>query len=436
MELATAIQTRRSEHNLVDPAPSSDGFIQLLECAATASDYGRLRPWFFVPERIIGADGCPGDRQGNHVHSGALPARDTPSRPAGTVALTAAGGRDLLVVVTDGDWLGRLSFPRRYGEDVMGRGRQQVPGPNTGQLRWLARGVALLAGVVGVLVPAAPTAAASQDAILDGGTVVSLHALDRWVSQAPPLPPSAVNYVALGDSYSSGVGTGVYDPASGDCARSPLSYPALWTAEHHPPRFGFAACSGATTDDVLASQIPALQVETDLVTITIGGNDAGFAPVLETCTFAQSDNTCIGAVDAAEAYVRTVLPGRLTRTYTTIRRAAPRARVVVLGYPRLFDLAPSCSDPLVPNLTRRRKLNEGSDVLNTIIQKMVSQQPGFSFADVRGQFGGHGVCAADPWINGPSVPSSIRPYHPNQTGYREGYLDALDAVTSRGIAAA
>jgi hypothetical protein len=119
-----------------------------------------------------------------------------------------------------------------------------------------------------------------------------------------------------------------------------------------------------------------------------------------------------------------------------MRRTAPRARVIVLGYPRLFDLAPSCSDPLVPNLTRRGKLNEGSDVLNTIIQKTASQQPGFSFADVRSQFGGHGVCAADPWINGPGVPSSIGRYHPNQTGYRAGYLDPLDAVTSRGIAAA
>jgi lysophospholipase L1-like esterase len=274
--------------------------------------------------------------------------------------------------------------------------------------------IALLTGVVGMLTAAAPAAAA----------------------RPAPLPPDAVDYVALGDSYSSGVGTGVYDAASGDCSRSPLSYPPLWAAEHRPASFRFAACSGAATGDVLASQISALRLGTDLVTITIGGNDAGFGPVLASCTLALSDDTCIGAVDAAEAFIRSELPSRLARTYAAIRREAPHAQVIVLGYPRLFDLAPICGDPLVPNLTRRRKLNEGADVLNTVIHKTVSQQRGFSFAEVRGRFASHGVCSADPWINGPSVPPSVGRYHPNQTGYRDGYLDALDAETAHGVAAA
>jgi len=131
-----------------------------------------------------------------------------------------------------------------------------------------------------------------------------------------------------------------------------------------------------------------------------------------------------------------VLPARLARTYAAVRGAAPHARVVVLGYPRLFELTPSCADPQVPNLARRRKLNEGADVLNAVILKTVSQQPGFSFADVRGPFAGHGVCSADPWLNGPSVPTAVGPYHPNQTGYHAGYLATLDAATARGTAAA
>lgn len=255
---------------------------------------------------------------------------------------------------------------RHAGRDVAGR--------RAGQLRWVGRGVALLAGVVVVLTAA--------------------------------------------------------------CARSPLSYPPLWAAEHHPASFRFVACSGATTADVRGNQISALSPDTDLVTITVGGNDVGFGPVLQTCTFAESDRTCIAAVDAAEAYSRSVLPGRLARTYAEIRGAAPDAQVIVLGYPRLFDLAPSCADPLVPNLVRREKLNEGSDVINTVIQKTVSQQPGFSFSDVRDRFASHEVCSADPWINGPSVPTFVGRYHPNQTGYRDGYLDALNAATTRGAAAA
>jgi hypothetical protein len=205
--------------------------------------------------------------------------------------------------------------------------------------------------------------------------------------------------------------------------------------EHHPASFGFAACSGATTADVLASQISALQPGTDLVTITIGGNDAGFGPVLQTCTTAESDRTCFVAVDAAESFEQTVLRDRLSRTYAAIRQAAPHAQVVVLGYPQLFNLAPTCADPQVPNVARRAKLNEGADVLDGVIRS-VSQQFGFYFGEVRGQFAGHEVCSADPWINGPSVPTVVGPYHPNETGYRNGYLAALDVVTARRAATA
>ncbi|HWR49435.1 MAG TPA: SGNH/GDSL hydrolase family protein [Pseudonocardiaceae bacterium] len=299
---------------------------------------------------------------------------------------------------------------------------QGVPGGHAGRRLYVA---ALMGMVVTVLTAATSTAAASQVTISGGSNERSY--------QAPSTYP--VHYVALGDSYSSGVGAPPYDLNTA-CQRSSRSYPPLWTAEHHPASFEFAACSGARTADVLATQISTLQRSTDLVTITIGGNDAGFGPVLQTCTVATSDRTCAAAVDAAEAFERFVLPGRLARTYAAIRGAAPQARVSVLGYPRLFDLAPSCTDPNAPNLIRRRKLNHGADVLNDVIRQTVSRQSGFSFADVRDRFTGHGVCSADPWINGPSVPTVTGPYHPNQKGYHDGYLRALDAATARGGTAA
>jgi lysophospholipase L1-like esterase len=288
---------------------------------------------------------------------------------------------------------------------------------------------ALLTAVVAAAIAAVPTAAASTAA-------ATSPAPGGARGQAPPPAARMVNYVALGDSYSSGVGTGVYDPASGDCARSPLSYPPLWASEHHPAIFRFVACSGATTGDVRGSQITALDPGTDLVTITIGGNDAGFGSVLRTCTVAASDNVCIAAVDAGEQFARSELPSRLARTYAAIRAAAPRAEVIVLGYPRLFDLAPTCGDPLAPNLTRRAKLNEGADVIDNVIYKTAVQQPGFRFVDVRNRFDGHGVCSAEPWINGPSTPTFVGPYHPTQQGYREGYLAALDATSAGDVAAA
>ncbi|HET9257775.1 MAG TPA: SGNH/GDSL hydrolase family protein [Pseudonocardiaceae bacterium] len=269
--------------------------------------------------------------------------------------------------------------------------------------------VALLTSMVGAVVSAAPVASAE-----------------------PPL--TLTGYVALGDSYSSGFGTGVYDVSSLRCFRSPLGYPPLWAGEHHPASFRFAACAGAMTADVLATQISALRPSTGLVTITIGGNDAGFGPVMRTCTLALSDHACFEAVDAAESFTQTVVRDRLAGAYAAIRANAPHARVIVLDYPRLFDLAPGCADPLVPNLARRRKLNEGADVLDDVIHS-VSQRPGFRFTEVRGRFTGHGVCSAEPWINGPSLPPLAGAYHPNQIGYREGYLLALDALTQRSIAA-
>lgn len=295
---------------------------------------------------------------------------------------------------------------------------------NQGLLRVakVRRVTALLAAVAGALTSAASTASAAA-----ATTGEYLH--------GPPVP-STVNYVALGDSYSAGVGTGIYDPASGDCARSPLSYPPLWAAEHRPASFRFVACSGATTGDVRGNQITALDPGTDLVTITIGGNDAGFADVLRTCTVAATDSMCLAAVDTAEQFARTQLPGRLAQAYTAIRGAAPRAQVIVLGYPRLFELTPGCTDPLAPNLTRRAKLNEGADVIDGVIDKAVAGQRGFAFVDVRDEFASHGVCSPDPWINGPSVPTFVGPYHPTQRGYRDGYLAALDASSAGAGAAA
>ena len=94
---------------------------------------------------------------------------------------------------------------------------------------------------------------------------------------------SAAAYVALGDSYSSGVGAGSYIGSSGSCDQSTNAYPALWDAASQPASYVSEACSGATTATVLSSQLGALSSATTLVSITVGGNDVGFSSVMETC---------------------------------------------------------------------------------------------------------------------------------------------------------
>jgi len=222
-----------------------------------------------------------------------------------------------------------------------------------------------------------------------------------------------VDYVALGDSYAAGVGAG-----TGECGRTDASYPARYAAAAGVASFTFVACSGATTAGVLADQVRAVSRTTDLVTITVGGNDTGFVPVLARCSTAATDAGCDQAVRAGERIARYVLPSAVAAVVWAVRAQAPRARVVVLGYPHLFGEGPG-SCPLNP--ARRARIDAGADVLNARIAESVRRW-GAEFVDVRPAFDGHGLCSADPWIVGPGGPGA---YHPTTTGYALGYLPAL-----------
>ncbi len=240
---------------------------------------------------------------------------------------------------------------------------------------------------------------------------------------APSWAGTTIVYAALGDSYAAGVGADVYDPASGSCARSPQSAAALWAAGHPGTSFTFVACSGATTTDVRNNQLSALSGATTQVTVTVGGNDVGFESVLTTCV-TGTDTACLLAIVQAERYTTTVLSGQLDATYAAIRTRAPHARLIVLGYPRLFELTASC-DQSGLDYHKRGMLNHAADVLDqvTSIRTAIA---GATFVDVRPVFSGHGICSTIPWIQGIASPFA---FHPNTTGYSSGYLAALLKVT-------
>jgi lysophospholipase L1-like esterase len=245
---------------------------------------------------------------------------------------------------------------------------------------------------------------------------------------AAPMPAAAAgaNYVALGDSYSSGVGTGNYYADSGSCERSPQSYPARWAAAHGVASFTFAACSGAKTGDVLNNQLGGLSAATTLVSITIGGNDAGFTTVLTNC-ITQSDSGCRTSVTNAENVARGTLPGLLDNTYNAIRARAPGASVVVLGYPRFYQLGGSCILGL--SEAKRGYINEGADVLDSVVGAAAGRH-GFAFADVRTAFAPHEICSSGTsWLHSLDFAHFGESYHPTASGYGSGYLPALTGVT-------
>jgi lysophospholipase L1-like esterase len=240
---------------------------------------------------------------------------------------------------------------------------------------------------------------------------------------AVPANAATVNYVALGDSYSAGVGAGNYDSSSGSCSRSYNSYPYLW-ASSNASNFTDVACSGATTSDVLNSQISALNSSTTEVSITIGGNDAGFASTMETCVL-EGTSACLSAVNTAESYAQNTLPGLLANTYAAISSHAPNAHVVVLGYPHLYQVPGSCLFGISD--TSRTAIDGASDVLDGVISQQAANA-GFSFADVRPDFdAGHEICgSSDQWLNSTTLPISDS-YHPNASGQEYGYLPEFTA---------
>ncbi|SHG64383.1 GDSL-like Lipase/Acylhydrolase family protein [Jatrophihabitans endophyticus] len=240
---------------------------------------------------------------------------------------------------------------------------------------------------------------------------------------SPVAAAAAVHYVALGDSYSSGVGAGDYVDSSGSCDRSTNAYSQVWADAHSPASYTSVACSGATTADVVADQLSALSATTTLVSITIGGNDEDFAGVMKDCNL-KSDDTCVSEIDAAEADARSALSGKLDSLFAQIRDRSPDAELVVLNYPDFYDLDADC---VGLSQTKRTKIDEGIDVLSTVLSGAASRA-GATFADVRPAFAGHEICDDNRWLHSVNFADFGISYHPTEDGHRSAYYPTFAAA--------
>ena len=323
--------------------------------------------------------------------------------------------------------------------------------------------------------------------------------------------------VALGDSYSSGEGAGDYEPwsdnngtdisARNSChvsedawiqktvlpgETSPIG--ALSESADANLDFHFLACSGAETENLLPyysttgtaptngegedgrygqwggmSQLDMgyLDENTTLVTLSIGGNDMKFAPILQACVVAYffsldgdcSDETLDGDVDdileASADRFDTILPASLDAVLTAVRSRAPNAAIALVGYPQIFEGGTQCVNIAEVN---RDWLNDFSVELNDTLSAAanaanVSGQPPVFFVDPQPEFSGHNLCNTSPtvginWLTPvltPGESSALIPYdwgfdingtlasqesvHPNDLGtdlYSDALEDALD----------
>ena len=235
-----------------------------------------------------------------------------------------------------------------------------------------------------------------------------------------------IDYAAFGDSYAAGYGGG---PLLDACGRTAQGYPALLDALNRVKLEADATCAGATalttpadTPVDLPEQVTnaladgTLNRHTDVVTVTIGGNDVRFGAVVAACAGPQLPPGCAPAIEQASTYASTVLAPQLAAQFARIREAAPRATVVVTGYPHLFETG--APGPL--GAEAQALFNQGTDALNAVIAGEVPEDG--VFVDVVDEFSGHGVGSTDPWIR---FEGGAFDLHPTATGYREGYTAAI-----------
>ena len=258
------------------------------------------------------------------------------------------------------------------------------------------------------------------------GAAVAAIGLTGAVAQAA----EARDYVVLGDSYASGLGAGNYRDST--CSQSDgYSYPARWVAKRGRSSFGDTivnkSCSGATVADVRAKQLGDLDRNTGWVTITVGGNDVGFASALTTCAI-YDDRACAATVQAGVGKATTTLPTALDGLFNTIRAKAPNAKVYVVGYPRLVTTGATTVGNCLLSTYERQQINHAADVLAEVVRQRTAARSGFTYVDGRAIFAGHEACTGSPWINKPGDGTAKEAFHPNRTGY-EQYANRLKQIT-------
>jgi streptogramin lyase len=304
------------------------------------------------------------------------------------------------------------------------------------------------------------------------------------IETAPP--PEGV-YVALGDSYSSGEGNPPYELGTNTegetpdkCHRSAAAYGPLLSEDLALAPMTFKACSGAVTNDIFEpnatnpaepAQLSWLRSDTKTVTLTIGGDDAGFVPILERCVAAlpvrlkeflcstdqeleQETQARLTAL-AGGAYATTPPPvpqpiHSVLSVIKAIHAKALSARIYIGLYPLLFGERRNDYSDLIPHLGLTAAcevgldlwigykdalwLNRLGDELDTYIIEAVSMATGkgISVTAVKPRFSGHGFCDRDErWFYPIEFEAPLKittsSFHPTEHGQQMGYEAAFAA---------
>ncbi|MFE7964676.1 SGNH/GDSL hydrolase family protein [Streptomyces cellulosae] len=243
-----------------------------------------------------------------------------------------------------------------------------------------------------------------------------------------------LRYVALGDSYSAGSGVLPVDTSNLLCLRSTVNYPHV-IADRTGAHLKDVTCGAAQTKDFTSSQylgvppqVNALSSDTDLVTLTIGGNDNGtFINAITSCGSAGlltggKGSPCKDKYGSSfnDEIKNSTYPA-LKSALRAVRAKAPNARVAVLGYPWITPekANPSCYLKLPIAEGDVPYLRDVQAHLNAAVER-ASEETGATFVDFAEVSDGHDACTplGTRWIEPVLFGTSLVPVHPNALGER------------------
>ncbi len=254
----------------------------------------------------------------------------------------------------------------------------------------------------------------------------------------PPSPlPREVDYVALGDSYAAGLDVAPQRSDQPACGRSTDNAASLLAARLEVASFVDVSCAGASTADFTGvqdtadterpdPQRDALSRSTDLVTVTLGGNDFDiFGKLIGTCVRVASldpdgapcrDSYAGAGVGENPLASAGAVVDNLAAVLDGIVEAAPSARVVVIGYPR-FIAGRTCGAVGFTVDDAEFATDVFDDVDGAMAQAAADAD--VEFVDVRQLAEGHDICSSVPWFSG-FQPTAAAPaaWHPGADYYR------------------
>jgi len=261
---------------------------------------------------------------------------------------------------------------------------------------------------------------------------------DSDPSSSPrPDDPTVREYVALGDSYTSGPGIEPLSEKAAPCQRSTVDYPAL-IARRLDAQLTDVSCGSATTPDVLSQpqttaqvqvpQINAVTREADLVTVGIGANDGFATPLFLQCLFGRApEKTC-------PTFVEEEVPARLSHIETAVgeilaevRRHAPEATIVLVGYMSLASGGQRCKELPVSDEVLTTMHRAEQQLEQTLAA--AAEQHRAVFVPMGRLSKGHDPCADKPWTNGiKASPGNGEFLHPRKAGMVATADAIVDAV--------